>query len=75
MAFTTPYQAVLLANGSVYFAQLEGFGGRHPVLTNVFYIVSQINPDSKQMNNVLVKGGKELHEPYHVFEPQRNYLY
>jgi hypothetical protein len=31
VAFTTPYQAVLLTNGSVYFGHLEGYGGRNPV--------------------------------------------
>jgi hypothetical protein len=67
VAFATPYQAVLLANGSVYFGQLEGFGGRHPVLTSVFYIVSQTNTDTKQVNNVLVKRGKELHEPDRMY--------
>jgi hypothetical protein len=49
LAFTTPYQAVLLANGSVYFGQLQGYGGKNPVLTNVFYVVSQTNPDTKQV--------------------------
>lgn len=65
--FTTPYQAVLLANGSVYFGQLQGYGGRHPVLTQVYYIVTQTNPETKQTNNVLVKRGKELHEPDRMY--------
>ncbi len=65
--FTTPYQAVLLANGSVYFGHLQGYGGHQPVLTDVFYIVSQTNPDTKQTNNVLVKRGKELHEPDRMY--------
>jgi hypothetical protein len=67
LAFTTPYQAVLLANGPVYFGQLQGYGGKNPVLTNVFYVVSQTNPDTKQVNNVLVKRGKELHEPDRMY--------
>ena len=65
--FATPYQAVLLTNGSVYFGHLQGYGGPHPVLTDVFYIVSQTNPETKQVNNVLVKRGKELHEPDRMF--------
>ena len=36
--FTTPYQAVLLTNGSVYFGHLQGYGGHNPVLTEVFSI-------------------------------------
>jgi hypothetical protein len=33
----------------------------------VFYVVSQTNPDTKQVNNVLVKRGKELHEPDRMY--------
>jgi small nuclear ribonucleoprotein (snRNP)-like protein len=65
--FTTPYQAILLTNGSVYFGHLQGYGGHHPVLTDVFYVLSQTNPETKQVNNVLVKRGKELHEPDRMY--------
>lgn len=65
--FTTPYQAVLLTNGSVYFGRLQGYGGHNPVLTDVYYIVTQTNPETKQSNNVLVKRGKELHEPDRMY--------
>ena len=65
--FTTPYQAVLLTNGSVYFGHLQDYGTSHPVLTDVYYIVSQTNPETKQVNNVLVKRGKELHEPDRMY--------
>jgi hypothetical protein len=65
--FTTPYQAVLLTNGSAYFGKLDGYGSPHPVLTEVYYIVTQTNPDTKQNNNVLVKRGKELHEPDRMY--------
>jgi len=65
--FETPYQAVLLANGSVYFGHLSGYGGHGPVLTDVFYIVSQTDPNTKAANNVLVKRGKELHEPDRMY--------
>jgi hypothetical protein len=65
--FDTPYQAVLLANGSVYFGHLQNFEGHHPVLTDVFYIVSQTDPTTKQVSNVLVKRGKELHAPDRMY--------
>ena len=65
--FTTPYQAILLTNGSVYFGHLHDYGTSHPVLTDVFYVVSQNNPESKQVSNVLVKRGKELHEPDRMY--------
>ena len=63
VTFSTPYQAVLLTNGTAYFGKLEGYGTPRPVLKEVYYIVSQTNPETKQTNNVLVRRGKELHEP------------
>lgn len=57
------YYAVLLNNNAVYFGKLEGLGSSYPVLHDVFYIQSATNPDTKQVTNVLVKRGKELHGP------------
>lgn len=61
--FHTPYQAVLLTNGAVYYGKLSGYGTRNPVMDDVFYIVTKTDPDTKQVSNVLVKRGKELHGP------------
>ena len=66
-AFPTPYQAVLLSNGAVYYGKLTGFGTRHSTLTDVFYIVSKTDPNTKQVTNVLVKRGKELHGPDRMY--------
>ena len=60
---STPYQAVLLTNGSAYFGKLQGLGTPFPVLTDVFYVQSSQNPDTKQVSNILVKRGKEWHQP------------
>jgi hypothetical protein len=65
--FPTPYQAILLSNGAVYFGKLEGFGTIHPVLTNAFYVVTQTDPQTKQVSSVLVKRGKELHGPDRMY--------
>jgi hypothetical protein len=65
--FPTPYQAVLLTNGAVFFGHLQGFGTPHPVLTEVYYVVSQTNSETKQVNSALVKRGKELHEPDRMY--------
>ena len=65
--FSTPYQAVILTNGSVYFGHLQGYGTSHPVLTDVYYVVSQGNPETKQVTNSLIKRGKELHEPDRMY--------
>jgi hypothetical protein len=67
VAFTTPYQAVLLTNGMAYYGKLEGYGTSRPVLSEVYYIVTQNNPETKQTSNVLVKRGKELHEPDRMY--------
>lgn len=55
--FNTPYQAVLLTNGSVYFGHLQDYGTSHPVLTDVYYVVSQSNPETKRVTNALIKRG------------------
>ncbi len=60
---TTPYQAVLLTTGAVYFGQLEGLGTPFPILHDVFYVQSNQDPESKQVSNILVKRGKEWHQP------------
>jgi small nuclear ribonucleoprotein (snRNP)-like protein len=67
LKFDTSYQAVLLSNGNVYFGRLEGYGDQFPMLTDVFYIQSSLNPDTKQTVNVLVKRGKELHSPDRMY--------
>ena len=70
--FSTPYQAVLLTNGAVYFGHLQGYGTHQPVLTEVYYVVTQTNSETKQSSNVLIKRGKELHEPDRMYlNPQQ----
>ena len=67
IALATPYQALLLTNGSVYFGKLEGYGTASPILTDAFYVVSRADPNTKQVSNVLVKRGKELHGPDRMY--------
>jgi len=67
VAFTTPYQAVLLTNGAVYFGHLQDYGSAHPVLVDAYYIVTESDPSTKQTSNVLVKRGKELHAPDRMY--------
>jgi hypothetical protein len=63
VAMTTPYQAVLLSNGSAYFGRLEGLGSAYPVLKEVYYVQSRPGQDGKPAVNILVKRGKEWHGP------------
>jgi hypothetical protein len=66
-SFSTPYQAVLLSNGAVYYGKLTGYRSHNPTLTDIFYIVSKTDPNTKQVTNVLVKRGKELHGPDRMY--------
>ncbi|MGC2109687.1 MAG: hypothetical protein WA655_09230 [Candidatus Korobacteraceae bacterium] len=67
VTFSTPYQTVVLINNSVYYGKLTGWGTPNPVLTDVFYIMSKTDPDTKQVSNILIKRGKELHGPDRMY--------
>jgi hypothetical protein len=60
---TQGYQAVLLDNNQVYFGKVADLGSDYPVLTDVFYIQTTVNQETKQQNNILLKRGKEWHAP------------
>ena len=60
---TTDYQLVLLVNGQTFFGKLENLGSPYPVLRDVFYIQSKTDPNTKNVENSLIKRGKEWHEP------------
>lgn len=59
----TPYSAVLLSNGSVYYGRLEGLGTPYPVLHDVYYVQVGVKPGTKESANVLLKRGREWHAP------------
>ena len=63
VTMSPPYQAVLLSNGSAYFGRLKGLGTPFPVLTEVYYVQSHEDPQTKQVTNILVRRGKEWHGP------------
>jgi hypothetical protein len=60
---TTDYQLVLLDNGQAFFGRLERFSASYSILRDVYYIQSQVDPETKQSKNTLVKRGREWHEP------------
>jgi hypothetical protein len=60
---TQGYQAVLLDNNQVYYGKLTGLGSDYPTLTDVFYVQTAVNQETKQSSNVLLKRGKEWHAP------------
>jgi hypothetical protein len=59
----TPYQAVALMNGQLFFGKLEPADGNCIVLRDVFYVQTRQNPDTKAVANVLIKRGGEAHGP------------
>ncbi len=57
------FNAVLLDNNSVYFGKVADLGTDYPVLTDVFYIQTTVDQETKKQSNILVKRGKEWHAP------------
>ena len=55
------YSAVLLDNNQVYFGKLDKAGSAYPVLTDVYYIQSQVNQETKAVTNIRVRRGNEWH--------------
>jgi hypothetical protein len=73
-SFTTPFQAVLLDNGQVYYGKLSRLGTGFPEMTDVYYIVNTEDPQTKTVKHVLVKRGKELHAPTETFLEARHII-
>jgi len=66
-AFLTPFQAVLLDDNQVFYGKLSGLDGDYPILSEVFYIKTGVDPQTKETKSVLVKRGKELHGPDRMY--------
>ena len=60
---TTEYHAVILDNNQVYFGKLKSPDAPYPVLTDVYYIQQQVNQQTKEVSNALIKRGNEWHKP------------
>jgi len=63
LSFDTEYQAVFLDNGQVYFGTLSEPDKEFLLLNNVFYVQSQVNQETKQVNSILIRRGNEWHGP------------
>jgi hypothetical protein len=72
---TTPYAAILLDNGQVYYGKLTNAGSNFPELTDVYYIQSQANPETKAVTSVLVRRGSEWHGPDRMFLNQHHIIF
>jgi hypothetical protein len=71
---TTPYQAVLLDNGQVYYGKIERVGSSYPILRDVYYVQSKVNPQTKEVTNVLIRRGSEWHSPDRMFISSRHII-
>lgn len=72
--FDQTYQAVLLTNNNVYFGRLEGYGTDNPVLTEVYYVQTTVDPNTKQQTNILTKRGQEWHQPDKMYIDPRQIM-
>ena len=70
----TPYAAVLLDNGQVYYGKLTHAGSQFPELTDVYYIQTQVNQETKATTNILVRRGNEWHGPDRMFLNERHII-
>jgi hypothetical protein len=71
---TTPYAAVQLDSGQLYFGKLANAGSTFPELTDVYYIQSGVNQETKAVTNVLVRRGNEVHGPDRMFLNARHII-
>jgi hypothetical protein len=60
---TTPFQAVLLTTGQVYYGRISGLETDYPILRDVYYIQTATDPNTKAVTNVLIRRGQEWHGP------------
>ncbi|MHB1285598.1 MAG: hypothetical protein ACYCYP_03385 [Leptospirales bacterium] len=69
---TTPYQAVLLDNGQFFFGKLDQSLPGYLLLTDVYYITSVRDPNTKEVKSILLKRGKEWHSPDRMYLTRRH---
>ena len=74
LQFQTEFQAVLMDNGQGYFGKAE-VGTDYVTLRDVYYVQSQVNQETKQVKNVLVKRGQELHGPDMMYVNRSHILF
>jgi hypothetical protein len=67
VGFESQFQAILLDTGQVYYGHLDGLGTDIPVITDVYYVNSVTNPQTKEVTNILVRRGKEWHAPDRMY--------
>ena len=74
LEFNTPYQVVFLDNGNAYIGKMQQEQGDFIRLTNVYYVQSQTNPETKKTASTLIKRGNELHKPDSMYINRQHIL-
>ena len=52
---TTPYQAVMLTNGTVFYGRIDHLGSDHPVLRDAFSVRQELDSQTQKQRYVLVR--------------------
>lgn len=68
----TPYSAVLLDTGQLYYGKLVNPDSNFPELTDIYYIQNATNQETKAVTSVLVRRGNEWHGPDRMFLNERH---
>ena len=66
---TTPYQAVTLENGSVYYGRIDHLGSDHPVLRDAFVIRTEQDAQTRETRYTLVRRRDEINGADHMIIP------
>lgn len=66
---TTPYQAVVLGNGNVFYGRIDHLGTDHPVLRDVFTVRREVDTSSGEPRYILVKRRDEANGADHIILP------
>jgi hypothetical protein len=69
---TTPYAAVTLDNNQLFYGKLTNADSSFPELTDVYYIQSGVNQETKAVSSVLVPRRNDVHGPDRMFLNQRH---
>ena len=66
---TTPYQAVMLTNGTVLYGCIDHLGSDHPVLRDVFSVRQEPDSQTQMQQYVLVKRKDGVNGADHMIFP------
>lgn len=72
--FDTTYEAVLLDNGFVYYGKVDSVDSEFPTLTDVYYIQSQVDAQTKESKSILIRRGNEWHAPNRTIINKRHII-